>query len=188
MDKTDASNPMWSKLFATVEGITNLPANRLYNKIENMKQVFNDENELWQRIAMFLGWSRWTFSKDKKVEAARAEMKGEKADTVEQEKEMEKVAKDVEEQAETEAVEEGFLLDQEEERKEGKEGVKCAAVSVSGKRCSKKTLDGQNYCTIHESVEQNESGEKTQCTHIKGDEKRCKIKTNNKSGKCYYHD
>ena len=188
MDKTDASNPMWSKLFATVEGITNLPANRLYNKIENMKQVFNDENELWQRIAMFLGWSRWTFSKDKKVEAARAEMKGEKADTVEQEKEMEKVAKDVEEQAETEAVEEGFLLDQEEERKEGKEGVKCAAVSVSGKRCSKKTLDGQNYCTIHESVEQNESGEKTQCTHIKGDDKRCKIKTNNKSGKCYYHD
>jgi len=188
MDKTDASNPMWSQLFATVEGITNLPANRLYNKIENMKQVFNDENELWQRIAMFLGWSRWTFSKDKDVEEARAKMKGEKDAAVEKEKEMEKVAKEVEKQAEDEAVEEGFLLDQEEERKEGKEGVKCAAVSVSGKRCSKKTLDGQNYCTIHESVEQNESGEKTQCTHIKGDEKRCKIKTNNKSGKCYYHD
>lgn len=188
MDKTDSSNPMWSQMFATIEGITNLPANRLYNKIENIKEVFNDENELWQRIAMFLGWSRWTFSKDKEVEKARAEMKREKADTAEAEKDMEKVAKDVEQQAEVEAEAEGFLLDQQEEREEGKKGVKCAAVSVSGKRCSKKALDGQNYCTIHESAEQNESGEKTQCSHVKPDGKRCKIKTNNKSGKCYYHD
>lgn len=188
MDKTDTSNPMWSQVFATIEGVTNLPANRLYNKIENMKEVFNDENELWQRIAMFLGWSRWTFSKDKDVEEARAKMKQEKDAEVESDKEMEKVAKDIAKQAETEAVEEGFLLDQQEEREQNKEGVKCAAVSVSGKRCSKKALDGQNYCTIHESAEQNATGEKTQCSHVKPDGKRCKIKTNNKSGKCYYHD
>ena len=98
------------------------------------------------------------------------------------------VAKEVERQAENEAIEEGNLIDQQEERDKGQEDIKCAAVSRSGKRCGKKVKDGGNFCTIHEGAPQRADGEKTQCTHLKSDGKRCKMKTNSKSGKCYYHD
>ena len=101
---------------------------------------------------------------------------------------MKKLAKEVERQAENEVIEEDNLLDQQEEREQGQEDIKCAAVSRSGNRCGKKVKDGGNFCTIHESVEQRADGEKTQCTHLKSDGKRCKMKTTNKSGKCYYHD
>ena len=42
-----------------LEGMTNVPVSRIYNKISNLKEVLNEDHETWQRIAMFLGWSKW---------------------------------------------------------------------------------------------------------------------------------
>ena len=42
-----------------VEGTLNVPTSRLYNKITNINDATKSEYETWQRIAMFLGWSKW---------------------------------------------------------------------------------------------------------------------------------
>ena len=42
-----------------IEGTLNVPTSRLYNKINNINDATKSEYETWQRIAMFLGWSKW---------------------------------------------------------------------------------------------------------------------------------
>ena len=37
----------------------NLPADRALRKINNVRAAFDKENEMWQRIALALGWSKW---------------------------------------------------------------------------------------------------------------------------------
>jgi hypothetical protein len=32
---------------------------RFYNKASNVSEAVNAENDAWQRIALFLGWSKW---------------------------------------------------------------------------------------------------------------------------------
>ena len=105
-------------------------------------------------------------------------------------KKQKKQEKEAETQAANEAVIEEHKADQQEKRDQGvdEKEITCAAVNKSGKRCGKKVLPGQSFCTIHEEVEQRADGEKKQCTHVKASGDRCKMQTSNKSGKCYYHD
>ena len=189
MSKTDIDNPVYDAAFSATEAVTNLPLSRLYNKYQNISESLNADNEMWQRIAMFLGWSKWNFGiKNQDVVAAKGEVKEIKAVEAEERREMKKRAKDAERQAEEEAVIESNLLEQDEERADGKEDIKCAAVSRSGSRCGNKVKDGGNFCTIHEDAPQRADGQKKQCSHVKSSGDRCKMKTTNKSGKCYYHD
>ena len=189
MSKTDIDNPVYDAAFSATEAVTNLPLSRLYNKYQNISESLNADNEMWQRIAMFLGWSKWNFGiKNQDVVAAKGEVKEIKATEAEERKEMKKRAKDAERQAEEEAVIESNLLEQDEERADGKEDIKCAAVSRSGSRCGNKVKGGGNFCTIHEGAPQRADGEKKQCSHVKSNGDRCKMQTTNKSGKCYYHD
>ena len=189
MSKTDIDNPVYDAAFSATEAVTNLPLSRLYNKYQNISESLNADNEMWQRIAMFLGWSKWNFGiKNQDVVAAKGEVKEIKAVEAEERREMKKRAKDAERQAEEEAVIESNLLEQDEERADGKEDIKCAAVSRSGSRCGNKVKGGGNFCTIHEGAPQRADGEKKQCSHVKSNGDRCKMKTTNKSGKCYYHD
>ena len=189
MSKTDIDNPVYDAAFSATEAVTNLPLSRLYNKYQNISESLNADNEMWQRIAMFLGWSKWNFGiKNQDVVAAKGEVKEIKAVEAEERREMKKRAKDAERQAEEEAVIESNLLEQDEERADGKEDIKCAAVSRSGSRCGNKVKGGGNFCTIHEGAPQRADGEKKQCSHVKSNGDRCKMQTTNKSGKCYYHD
>ena len=189
MSKTDLDNPIYDAAFSVTEAVTNVPLSRVYSKVQNVSESLNAEHDMWKRIAMFLGWNKWSFGiKNQDVVTAKSEVKIIKAEEAVVKAEMKKVAKEVERQAENEVIEEGNLIEQQEERDKGQEDIKCAAVSRSGKRCGKKVKDGGNFCTIHEGAPQKADGEKTQCTHLKSDGKRCKMKTNSKSGKCYYHD
>ena len=189
MSKTDLDNPIYDAVSSVAEAVTNVPLSRAYSKYQNISESLNAEHEMWKRVAMLLGWNKWSFGiKNQDVVTAKSEVKEIKAVKAEEKKEMKKVANEVERLAENEVIEEGLLLEQSEERESGQEDIKCAAVSRSGKRCGKKVKGGGNYCTIHESAPQRADGEKTQCTHLKSDGKRCKMKTTNQSGKCYYHD
>ena len=120
--------------------------------------------------------------------------KGEVKEIKKEEKEVKaaekKVQKEIERQVENEAVIQGHIEEQEQQRKDGvsEDEISCAAVKRNGDRCGKTVLSGQTYCTIHEEVEQRADGEKKQCSHVKANGDRCKIQTTNKSGKCYYHD
>ena len=189
MSKTDIDNPAYEAISSAAEAVTNIPLSRLYSKYQNISESLNADNEMWQRVAMFLGWNRWSFGiKNQDVVAAKGEVKEIKAVKAVEKREMKKRAKDAEKQAEEEIVIESNLLDQKEEREEGQEDIKCAAVSKSGARCGIKVKGGGNFCTVHEKAPQRANGKKTQCSHVKPNGDRCKIQTPSQSGKCYYHD
>ena len=189
MSKTDIDNPAYDAISSATEAVTNIPLSRLYSKYQNISESLNADNEMWQRVAMFLGWNKWSFGiKNQDVVTAKGEVKEIKAVEAEERREMKKRAKDAERQAEEEIVIESNLLDQKEEREEGQEDIKCASVSKSGARCGIKVKGGGNFCTVHEKAPQQASGEKAQCSHVKPNGDRCKMQTASQSGKCYYHD
>ena len=189
MPKTDLDNPIYDASFAATEAVTNVPLSRLYNKVQNIRAALDSENETYKRVAMFLGWSRWSFGiQNQDVLGAKRELKEIKAEEAEERREQKKQEREAEKQAANEAVIQGHIDEQQEQRDNNvaEEEIQCAAVTRSGKRCSNKVLPGETYCTIHQEVPQ--QANEVQCSHIKSNGKRCKMKTKNKSGKCYYHD
>ena len=59
LDTFDIDNPIWSAYTAYVEGITNVPLNRLYRKTLNVRESLNNQHTVLQRGLMFSGWSKW---------------------------------------------------------------------------------------------------------------------------------
>jgi len=59
METLDIDNPQWSAATSYIEGITNIPLNRLYNKTQNMREALNNQHSAWQRALMFMGWSKY---------------------------------------------------------------------------------------------------------------------------------
>ena len=58
------------------KGFAKLPES-VQRKINNVRESLNKENEAWQRIAMFLGWSKWNLGiKDKKKMKKKKKKKG----------------------------------------------------------------------------------------------------------------
>ena len=53
------NNPAYLATAQVVSATTNIPADRAIQKINNIRQVFNKESELWQKVALTLGWSSW---------------------------------------------------------------------------------------------------------------------------------
>jgi len=61
------NNPVWEAGFNYTQALTNVPLARLHTKVSNIRESLNQENEAWQRIAMFSGWSKWNIGiRDKK--------------------------------------------------------------------------------------------------------------------------
>ena len=59
METFDIDNPQWSATTNYIEGVTNVPLNRLYNKTQNMREALNNQHSAWQRALMFMGWSKY---------------------------------------------------------------------------------------------------------------------------------
>ena len=62
METFDIDNPTWSAVTNYIEGFTNLPLNRLYNKTQNIRQGFSNEHASWERVLLFLGWSQYNLN------------------------------------------------------------------------------------------------------------------------------
>tara|TARA_R100001443_G_scaffold98849_1_gene105951 strand:+ start:9082 stop:18711 length:9630 start_codon:yes stop_codon:yes gene_type:complete len=83
-------NPVWSTIGNVVEGVTNVPLGRLSNKMLNIDNAMDSNNEWWQRAALVMGWNTWDLGiKDKDIEEVKEEIKGEKK----KQKEVEKIEK-----------------------------------------------------------------------------------------------
>ena len=60
-------NPVWEAGFNYTQAFTNVPVARLHTKVNNLREAANNDNQAWQRIALFLGWSKWNLGiKDSK--------------------------------------------------------------------------------------------------------------------------
>ena len=53
------NNPIWEAGFNYTQALTNVPLARMHTKVSNIRESVNKEHEAWQRIAMFMGWSKW---------------------------------------------------------------------------------------------------------------------------------
>ena len=60
-------NPAYESMAKVITGTTNLPLDRLYSKVQNLKGAMDKETETWQSIAMVLGWPEWQIKSDKKT-------------------------------------------------------------------------------------------------------------------------
>jgi hypothetical protein len=76
MSTMDIDNPVWGSVSSVVEGTTNVPLNRLYKKVTNVRAAMDAENQAWQRLSVLLGFSTWDVGiENKEIEAIKAELK-----------------------------------------------------------------------------------------------------------------
>ncbi len=76
MKTFDIDNPVWSATTNIIEGATNAPVNRLYEKTMNVREALDADNSFWQRLFMWAGWSRWNFGiENEEIEVAKEEVK-----------------------------------------------------------------------------------------------------------------
>ena len=61
-------NPAYESLAKVITATTNLPLDRVFSKVNNIKGAFEDDQEAWKSTAMILGWPEWQLktSKDRK--------------------------------------------------------------------------------------------------------------------------
>ena len=53
------NNPAYLAGANIISGFTNIPLDRAVKKINNMRNVFSDNSEAWQKVALTMGWSTW---------------------------------------------------------------------------------------------------------------------------------
>ena len=178
----DIDNPGIHAAANVVSATTNVPLDRFFMKLDNLRGAADVNNENWQRVAMFGGYNRWSLGMDRpdKIEKIKEEIKEEKKTARKEKSDIKKALKDKELEKENEQK-------IKENQKKSKEDGLCSAISKGGNRCKSKAIKG-GFCTVHEKVEQNLMGGKSQCKKVKGNGKRCKMQTSAKSGYCYYHD
>ena len=87
-------NPIWQAIGYTVEGFFNVPLGRLSQKMYNIDNALDSNNEWWERIALIMGWNTWDLGiKDADIEGIKEEIKEEKKEEKKKEKEEKKKEK-----------------------------------------------------------------------------------------------
>jgi hypothetical protein len=80
METFDIDNPQWSAYTNYIESTTNVPLNRLYNKVQNVRESLNSQHDALERVLMFSGWSKWNLGigDSEKIKRAKEETKKKK--------------------------------------------------------------------------------------------------------------
>jgi len=79
-------NPAYMAGADLVTGITNLPVDRLLNKMYNVRAAITEDLKSAQRIALLSGWSKYNLGiKDDKIEKIKEELKTRRADAKKEE-------------------------------------------------------------------------------------------------------
>ena len=79
MKTFDIDNPVWSAATSYTEALTTLPVNRLYKKVQNLREAANRDNTNMQRLFLLFGWSKWNLGiKDPELEKLRKQVKRKK--------------------------------------------------------------------------------------------------------------
>ena len=176
-------NPNFSAWGNLIEAGTNIPLARIINKANNIEEAITGNHELWQRIALVLGWNKWSMEiEDEELEQAKSRAKQKRAEEKKKLKEQEKL----EEQK----------AEEERKKKEGIKDIRCSGIKSDGTRCSIviETKKDKAFCTHHKTYNEKEGSDRDndgvkefRCTGLKKDGTRCKNRTENKNKKCYAH-
>tara|TARA_R110001606_G_scaffold78171_1_gene180651 strand:- start:1019 stop:9946 length:8928 start_codon:yes stop_codon:yes gene_type:complete len=76
MEFFDIDNPQWSAYTSIIEGVTNIPLNRAYNKTMNVREGLNSDHENYQRALMLSGWSQYNLNiENEKIENIKQSIK-----------------------------------------------------------------------------------------------------------------
>ena len=79
METFNIDNPLWGSVTSIIEGATNVPLNRFYNKTQNLRAATRHDAEAWQRLALISGWSTWNIGmQNEELEKIKEEVKKEK--------------------------------------------------------------------------------------------------------------
>jgi hypothetical protein len=69
-------NPAYESMAKVITATTNVPLDRLFSKVNNLKAAAAEDTEAWQSIAMVLGWPEWQIKgKQNYVESPEAKKK-----------------------------------------------------------------------------------------------------------------
>ena len=174
-------NPNLSIAANWTEALTNIPVARVVSKANNVEEALNSNNDIWQRVALVSGWSRWSVGvEDEELKAAKEAAKEKRS---EQRKVEQKKQKEEKERKE-----------EQEKKKKGIKTVRCSGTNSSGKRCSlttettAKTWKCFHHAAFKDGMDRDGDGIKEyRCTAKKANGSRCKNKTENKNKKCYAH-
>ena len=52
-------NPAYEAFAKVISATANIPIDRLFYKMKNIEGALNEDNDMWQRIAMLAGWPEW---------------------------------------------------------------------------------------------------------------------------------
>ena len=139
MDVFDIDNPIWQAIGNVISSTTNVPLDRAVQKVINIKQALNEENQTWQRIALILGWNTWDLDvKQQDIENAKEKIK---------------IRKDIQKKNKQKTRNEEDKKKREKERKEkDARSVQCASLTDKGKgrRCRNKTENKSGKCYAHQ--------------------------------------
>ena len=186
-------NPNLSIAANWVEALTNAPVARLINKANNVEEALTGNHELWQKVALLSGWSKWSLGvEDEELEKAKAKVKEKKEESKkikrEVDKEIRKVIKEDKKKREEKA-------EEERKKKEGIKTVRCSGSNSSGGRCglttetNKKSWKCFHHASFKEGQDRDGDGKKEyRCTGTTSSGTRCRNKGEyGKSKKCYAH-
>jgi hypothetical protein len=187
-------NPILDVIGNLIEATTNVPLARTVRKAQQIEEAVNGNHELWKRVSLIMGWSKWDLDvTDEELEKAKEEVKIEKKEKKDAERKIKK-------EEEKKAREEQKRLDEENEKKEkeaqGIKEVRCSGIKSNGQRCKimVETKEKTVLCGYHKSYKPNEGSdrdndgiEEYQCTATTSSGKRCKNRTENTNKKCYAH-
>jgi hypothetical protein len=76
MSKLNINNPIWTTLAPVIEGTTNVPTDRGIRLINQVREGFNTDNTVAQRISLLLGFSPYELGVDPNKEVKEAKKRG----------------------------------------------------------------------------------------------------------------
>ena len=145
MDWNDPMNPQLNVISNIVQASTNIPANEVISRVQNLLTVVYNEAEteeefeemFWKELMIILGWNPWDVGLDTKVKEVREEVKEEKKEKKKEEKKLtkeEEIAKDVE---------------IEKRSNPDAKYVRCSAATSDGDRCARNVKNHGDRCSVH---------------------------------------
>ena len=58
-DFTSLDNPTYMSAALIIASATNIPVDRLLQKMTNIRDAFQQDQENWKRVMLLMGWSEW---------------------------------------------------------------------------------------------------------------------------------